>query len=352
MLNMFYFSAKLTNFIMFNNKNNVVMKTFKYYFRKLIPLLLTGFLFVSCGTHNSNDYDESDGIYSTNKTSTVEEDTSALENEKNNYYKQYFKTKELTYSDIPEDNVIFTDIEAYHSSESLDEDGYIVIEEENYNDEGYGAWGTNGTETTINIYGGYGYSPYWGGGYWGMSFGWGWGYPYYGYGWGYPYYGYGWGYPYYGYGYSYPYYGYGYGYPYCGSGYYNGYAYNRGRRNTDYYANRSSSRSNTRYSRDRTTSSRRNSSYTSRRGSYSRGETSRRSSYTNSNNTVRRSGSSTQRRNSVNRSSTSRRSTNYSRPSSSRSNSYRSSGSSYRSSGSSRSSGGSRGGSSGRRGGR
>ena len=82
------------------------MKTFTFSFKNLIPLLLISLLFVSCGTHNSNDYDESDGIYSTNKTSTVVEDNTAIEDEKNNYYKQYFKTKELTYSEVPEDNVV------------------------------------------------------------------------------------------------------------------------------------------------------------------------------------------------------------------------------------------------------
>ncbi len=254
MLNIFYFSAKLTKFIMSNNLITVVMKTFTKYFKKSFSLILTLFsvlLFISCGTHNNNDY-EADGIYSTEKAIIVEKDTSAIDEDKSNYYKQYFKTKELTYKDVPEEDAIFTDIDAYHTTESLDEDGYVVTEENDYEEE-YGAWGNNCTEVSINVYGSYGYSPYYYGGYWGFSYGWG--YPYYG--WGYPYYSYGWGYPYYGYGWGYPFYGYGYGY---------GYAYNRGRRNTDYYAGRTAYRGNNRRSYS-----------SSRRGTYSRSESNRRS---------------------------------------------------------------------------
>ena len=66
------------------------MKTFNLSFKKLIPLLLTGIMFlifISCGTHSNNKYDEADGIYSSNETSTVEEDTSSTEEDKNNYMK-------------------------------------------------------------------------------------------------------------------------------------------------------------------------------------------------------------------------------------------------------------------------
>ncbi|MFT4801495.1 MAG: hypothetical protein ACI93N_001267, partial [Flavobacteriaceae bacterium] len=143
------------------------MKTFILSFKNLNPLLLIGFVFLlitSCGTHNKNDYDEADGIYSSNQNKVVAEETSA-EEDKNNYYKQYFKTKELAYKDIPEDDAILTDVEAYHSTESLDEDGYVVTEEQEYSseyNEGNGAWGTNSTQVSVNVYGGYGYTPYYG----------------------------------------------------------------------------------------------------------------------------------------------------------------------------------------------
>ena len=179
--------------------------------KRSLPLAFIGlfaFLLTSCGTHN-NGYNQNDGIYSSGNTSTSEEEyvDEDSNNEKANYYQQYFRSKSDAYADLPEEGAIFTDIEAYSTTERLDEDGYIVIEED-YDEEEYGPWGSNSEDITVNIYnyGGYGYGfyhrPYWYGGYWG--------YPYYIYHT--PYWGisYGWGYPYYGYGYGYPYYGYGY----------------------------------------------------------------------------------------------------------------------------------------------
>ena len=165
--------------------------------------------------------------------------------DKNNYYKQYFKTKQSAYKDVPEDNAILTDVEAYYTSETLDEEGYVITEEQEYGseyNEGNGAWGSNSTQVSINVYGGMAYAPFYGGWetllwiwlgkpllWWlgksllwiwlgkpllwiwlGKSLLWIWlGKPYYGY-----------------------------------SGYHGGYgyAYNRGRRNTDYLAGRSYSR--------------------------------------------------------------------------------------------------------------
>ena len=216
------------------------MFTQNFNIKRSIPIAIMGvftLLLTSCGTHN-NGYNQNDGIYSTGNSANVEEGSGTEDpsNERSNYYQQYFQSKSNAYSDLPEEGAIFTDIDAYSTTESLDEDGNIVIEE-NYNEEGYGPWGDNAETMTVNVYnyGGYGYGfyhrPYWYGGYWDY-------YPYYGYS---PYWGisYGWGYPYYGYGY-----GYGYGYPYYyGNGYYNNYynnyyyngiSYNRGRRNIDY----------------------------------------------------------------------------------------------------------------------
>ena len=92
------------------------MKTF-IHFKKLnlIPILvLASLLFGSCGTYNVKNYDETDGIYSSNKTTIVENsviENDVIENEdKNNYYKQYFQTKSLDYQNLPDDNTILTDV--------------------------------------------------------------------------------------------------------------------------------------------------------------------------------------------------------------------------------------------------
>src|SRR5690554_4938223 len=227
---------------------------------------LAAIVMVSCGTQN-RAYNQNDGIYASGGNSNTQEENRTDENNessKANYYQQYFQAKSMSYENAQqEEDVIFTDIDAYATSERLDEDGNIIIEQ-NYADEDYGPWGSNSDNVSVNIYNhgnyghGYGYgfyNPYH------------WSYPYYGYygpswrfsfGWGYPYYGgyYGghFGYPYYGY----PYYGYGYGsgYPY----YPNSVSYNRGRRNTDY--NRTETRGRT--------------NNASTRNSYSRSENTRR----------------------------------------------------------------------------
>ena len=146
--------------------------------KRFLPLAIIGafvFLLTSCGTHN-NGYNENDGIYSSDGNTTSEEGYSDDDssNEKANYYQQYFRSKSNAYSDLPEEGAIFTDIDAYSTTERLDEDGNIIIEE-NYSDEGYGPWGNNSEDITVNIYnyGGYGYGfyhrPYWYGGYWGYG---------------------------------------------------------------------------------------------------------------------------------------------------------------------------------------
>ena len=253
------------------------MKTATF-FKKLNPILILGsitFLIGSCGTYNVKNYDESDGIYSSNKTAVVE--NGVIENEdKNNYYKQYFQTKSLDYQNLPENNTILTDVEAYHSKDSLDAEGYVITENRDYIsefDEEYGSWGTNSTQVSINVYGGYNYAPNYGG--WNIGFGWGWGYPYYWGGYN-PYYGYGWGYPY-----PYPHYGYGgyYGYGHPGHGGYYGYASNRGRSNYGYTMARTYNRgrSNNYYSSSRGTNYNRRGNYRTQNNNYSRTQSSRRS---------------------------------------------------------------------------
>ena len=140
------------------------MKTFYTTTQKYIPLFIIGvfvLLLTSCGTYNSG-YSSSEEPNTTEATATTDEETKTSENNKSNYYKQYFKSKESAYADVlkeeSEEGAIFTDIDAYHSSETIDEDGYVVIEENDY-EEGYGSWGSNSDNITINIYGGhYGYN--------------------------------------------------------------------------------------------------------------------------------------------------------------------------------------------------
>lgn len=246
------------------------MKT-STYFKKLNPIFIFGFitfLISSCGTYNVKNYDESDGIYSSNNTVAVENDV--LENEdKNNYYKQYFQTKSLDYQNLPEDNTILTDVEAYHSKDTLDAEGYVITERRDYIsefDEEYGAWGNNSTQVSINVYGGYNYAPIYGG--WNIGFGWGWGYPYF---WGgyYPYYGYGWGNPYFWGGY----------YPYHGHGGYYGYANNRGRSNYSYSMARTYNRgrNSANFGTRGTNNYNRRGNYRNQNSNYSRTQSSRRS---------------------------------------------------------------------------
>lgn len=320
--------------------------------KQYLPFIFMGVLSIflaSCGTH-SKGYDQNDGIYA--KPQDTEEEVREGNDpyEKSNYYKQYFQSKAIAYSDIPEEGAIFTDIDAYSTTETLDEDGNIIIEE-NYSEEGYGPWGNNSESVTVNIYnsGSYGfYNPYF------YNY-WGWGYPYYRFH--SPYWGisYGWGYPFYGYyGYGYPYYGYGYGYPYYGYGYYNyshyhDVSYNRGRRNTDYIQSRdrsrtvSPARSNS-YSRSETT--RRINRNSVRANTTTRSDNTR-TIRSNSNQVIRNSRSNSTRSGSYSspvRSNNTTRSSNYSSPTRSNSSgSIQSSGSRGRSSSGSVRSSGSRG---------
>lgn len=233
----------------------------------MVPLILTGLfalLLNSCGVHNYGPGDN-DGIYQSETETAVEAD-----NQKSSYYKQYFESKDKTYEDLPEEDLIFTDIEAYSTTESMDEEGYIVIEENYDYDDGYGGWGNNAEDISINIYnygGYYGhfYNPFWYSYWyyprWNWNFGFYWGYPHY-YGWGYPYYYYS--------GYHGHYYNPYYWYPY-NQGHI---SYNRGRRNTDYYPGRTVNRGRTNTVKNR--------------NAYSRSETIRRKSSLKRNSTITR----------------------------------------------------------------
>ncbi len=346
----------------------------------MLSSAIIALLLISCGAHNQNDYGDTDGIYNSDTQSNRQVAAEELNNSpSNSYYSQYFNSKTKTYQDLPEEGAIFTDIDSYSTSESIDDDGYVVVEDRQP-EENYGSWGENGASVNVNVYGGNNWGnnwrvwnrPYW---WYGSGFGFynNWCSPYYGigWGWGYPHYGnFGWGNPnFYG-GYYNNFYN-----PYYGNAF-NGYAFSRGRRNSDYYNGRNSangsrfnfrdarngrsiarqterSRNNSTLTRTNNRSNRVSSTRTSSRRGAINSRLSRSSRATNSratrnsnSRTTRSSNSRTTRssstRSSSNRSSNSR---GVSRPSRRSSSSTRSS-----RSGSSRSSGSSRGGS--RRGGR
>ena len=186
-------------------------------FKTFFAVGIVSILLSSCSSYRNTA--DNDGIYNSG-TEYVSETEYDNQYDKNDYYQQYFRTKASQMEELPEEDLIFTDIEAYTTTETMDEDGYVVIED-NYN-EGYGAWGTNGGNITVNVYdNGWG-NTYWGWnrpwGYWGYSH-WGWGNPYWGWNspyWGAGFYGWnawGWNYGWYNPWYYSPYYG-GYYYPY------------------------------------------------------------------------------------------------------------------------------------------
>ncbi len=242
------------------------MQTMYSNLKRYLPVVLTGvfaLLLTSCGSYYQAGYE--DGIYESRNSTTANEASNEEGTDKANYYKQYFQSKANTFSNVPEEGAIFTDVEAYSTTESLDEEGYVVVEEnQEYQNTGYGGWGTNPEGVTVNIYNtqpflfnrwGWGWnSPFWYGGAWGPY--WNWNNPYWGgigWGWGWGWndpfffgggFGWGWGNPFFGGAFCYPYYG--------GFGYYNAVAYNRGRRNLDYGIGRYAStrgRTNNSYSR-------------------------------------------------------------------------------------------------------
>ncbi|OIQ19502.1 hypothetical protein [Lacinutrix sp. MedPE-SW] len=192
------------------------MQLKKYLLNKLpaITGLILVFSLTSCGSYQYVGQ-ESDGIY-VDDTSTQEVTYAEVEESSNSdYYKNYFKEKSLELEAA--DNEVFVDIDSYQGNY-----------EEGVESEGYGAWGDNGNEVTINVYdnnySNWGWTmPYWG---WNRF---GWNRPYYGWNSGFGFNGFGWNA---GFGFSggfynpywFPNYGYGFGY----SNYYNtGYYYNR-----------------------------------------------------------------------------------------------------------------------------
>ena len=126
------------------------MKTVNQKFRKVAAWATYGFAamtILSCNTYQGV-VEDGDGIYGNNYAFA---ESNAVDS-KNNYYQQYFSTKAAQIEEIPEEDLVFTDIDAYSSQESMDEDGYIVVQDEYIDD--YGAWGSNSSDINVNVYGG------------------------------------------------------------------------------------------------------------------------------------------------------------------------------------------------------
>jgi hypothetical protein len=256
--------GKTTYFYHVQQFKSIVMKTVNQNLKKAAAWATYGFAAITLFACNSYKgiTDEEDGIYG---DSYMVEQNSAVDG-KNNYYQQYFSTKAAQIEEIPEEDLVFTDIEAYSSQESIDDEGYVVVEEDYIDD--YGSWGSNTSEITLNVYGGWNngfYGNGWNAGYWygGWNAGyWGgfrpWGFNY----WNNPFWGYSsyWGYnPYWGWGNGYynPWFNNGYGWGF--GGYYNPWYYNnngyttianRGRSNQDRYVSRGRSDRSNRGSRE------------------------------------------------------------------------------------------------------
>lgn len=214
------------------------------------------FVLASCGSYQYVGYDN-DGIYSSNEgieENTYESTYEDASTVNNSYYKNYFGEKAQQYNNIPDEDIIFTDIDSY-------EGDYNDENEDVAYDEGYAGWGQDTDEVTINIYNNSWANNPW---YFGRYNSWN---GYYGFGWnnwnswnnwnfGFGYYN-SWYPSYFNYGYYNPYW---YGY---GNYYHNNYAYSSiyGRRNVAYSSSR---RGSTLFNSNRTNYTRRNSSNLSR----------------------------------------------------------------------------------------
>ncbi|AUC82234.1 hypothetical protein [Lacinutrix sp. Bg11-31] len=197
------------------------MQLKKYLLNKLpaFAVVLFTLVLTSCGSYQYVGQD-SDGIYSEDEAQKDVVQADAQENGDNTYYKNYFKEKSLE-MDSDGNEEVFVDIDSYEGSYSEDN-----VEVANVAS-GYGAWGENSSEVSINIYN-TGFNNYWNRPYYGWN-SFGWNSPYFGWN------SFGYGYGNFGYGGFYNPYGYNYGYGY--GGYYgrngygrNGLAYNTTRR--------------------------------------------------------------------------------------------------------------------------
>jgi hypothetical protein len=168
--------------MMSNNYKHADMQTFKHFTKNAMAFYAYGFAtLLLTGCQSYQNLPEKDGVYA-GSTPVVSDEQP---NSKNNYYQQYFSTKAAQLEELPEEDLIFTDISAYSSNESIDEEGYVIIEEPE--EEAYGGWGNNTTDVTINVYNTGWNDPYYFGGwsrpwgfnnwnrpFWGFNSPWGW----------------------------------------------------------------------------------------------------------------------------------------------------------------------------------
>lgn len=131
------------------------------------------FILASCGSYQYVGYD-SDGIYGSEDV-TYRQDTynETPANYNSGYYKNYFAEKSQQFEHIPEDDVIFTDIDSYQGNyDELQDSTYVS---------GYSGWGDVSNEITINVRPSYA-SSFW----WYRPYSWNnWYYPYDYFGWDY-----------------------------------------------------------------------------------------------------------------------------------------------------------------------
>jgi hypothetical protein len=272
--------AKLTIFVLFNNKNAIDMKTNYFFSQRLSIYVFLGsfsIMISSCSSYQNSSYYDNDGIYggSENNKSVA----NSNENTQSNKYQEYF-------SDLNKDAQSFTKVDEYNatSNDSISNNA---------------AWGSNPQTVTINVYdndwgwsywNNYWYGGYWGwGGMWGPNWGWGgmWG-PNWGWGTGF------WG-PNWGWGWN-NWYG---NNNWCG-GYYNNYyhSYAGGRRGSAYNGSIASGRgTNSRISNNY--SSRNNNGISTRNNSFNNVRSSNNSTRNYSNNSTRTNTNSNSTRNNV-----------------------------------------------------
>ena len=101
------------------------MRTLYHQLKKQTPLFVAGiFALLAASCSSSQSAYESDGIYASESQNMA----AAEEDSKSSYYRQYFQSKDKTFEEVPEEGAVFTNIEAYSSNESLDEDGNIIID--------------------------------------------------------------------------------------------------------------------------------------------------------------------------------------------------------------------------------
>ena len=198
----------------------------------------------SCGSYQYVGQDD-DGIYRTTERTAESHEIAEHQEETpaqgSSYYQNYFKEKSQELDNFQDEDLYFTDIDAYEGDYDVENDS--ITYQGNYT-----GWGQDNSDVTINVYGGhlfnsiYGNRPFYPS--WTYNYGYGygslWGYGYTDSYWCPPYYGSiyaGWnswnyGYPYY-YGYRNRYYG---NYYNRYNSYYNGrsLAYNSGRRGSIY----------------------------------------------------------------------------------------------------------------------